>query len=110
MLENWIKEENLRPLFEFASSCARYGLDDLDWDAITHGITTTDAETGDWFAYPLAGETTIEVWAARDRGTTVIHVRLNADEHTLSQLATAIGLMQDYVLLRNQPQPGYLPF
>jgi hypothetical protein len=45
-VEGCIWQENLRPMFEFASQLVGYQFDDLDWDAVALGVRETDYEAG----------------------------------------------------------------
>ncbi len=59
MMANWILFENLKPFCEVCAWISGYIFDDFDWDAISHGIKTSDNKSGLWFSYEFAGANTI---------------------------------------------------
>lgn len=63
----WVFTENLRPLCEVVSDLIGYAFDDSDWQAIDHGLSTTDDDrpTADWFVYPLVGRGRVDMRVAR---------------------------------------------
>jgi hypothetical protein len=97
-VDTWIFEENLRPMFEFASSLVGYEFDVLDWDAVTTGLRGTDVEKQRWFEYPLAGNQPLTLSVALDPGSSVVFVAADADGDLEVRLGAAADLMGMYRL------------
>ena len=101
VVKNWIYEENLRPMLDFASGLAGYDFGDLDWDALTLGARETDVEKHEWFSYPLVGRRSLAFEVARDPGSGVAFVRVASDDGQIElQIEAAVSLMQTYRLSR----------
>ena len=100
-MDDWIREENVRPYFEAAASLVGYSFDDADGDAVAHGMSATNGEANEWFDYPLVrGERSITVSVARDPGASVVPIRATGDETTTQVLGTVATLLQTYVLTK----------
>lgn len=99
-LEAWIREENLRPMFEFAPQLVGYQFDDLDWDAVASGVRETNYEEQRWFEYALSGRQSLTLGAALDSGTRVAWIRAATEGEMKLRLNVAADLMVDYALTR----------
>jgi hypothetical protein len=101
-VENWIFEENLRPFFEFSGWYAGYQFDDVDWDAVRHGVDGSDADADPavWFSYPLEGQRALTIEVAQEPEAAVIRVRVVTDRETEIALEAAVALMQTYSAIR----------
>jgi hypothetical protein len=98
LIDGWIYEKNVRPFFEAAVYVVAYRFDNADWDAVAHGLSTTDGEADRWFDYPLEGDKTVIVGVARDPGSSVVLVRASGHDATLQAPDPIVMLMQSYVL------------
>ncbi|MGW0485276.1 hypothetical protein [Nonomuraea sp. NPDC003214] len=74
----WIKEENARVFCEILASLIGYEFDDLDWQAVETGLSSTDDEQEErWHGYPLVGETArLDLRLAQAVGGSVISVEV----------------------------------
>lgn len=97
-MQTWVYEENIRPLLEATAQASGYDFDDLDWAAVESALPNTDGDADHWFDYPLAGERAVHVGMARDPGASVVLVRVDADDATISALGPVVTLLQRYGL------------
>jgi len=98
MFSDWILEDNLKPFVETLSGFVGYRFDDRDWDAIRFNLKDTDVEAERWYDYELAGERTAKLRLARDPGSIVLFVRVQADEDLERRAAVATEIMGSYWL------------
>gem|GEM_PF-2857237 len=100
IIENWILENNLKPLMEMLSHWAKYTFEPDDWDAIHYGIQESNRETNKWFDYILSGVEPVSIRLAADPGSSVVHVRIECSPSLAAKAGVALELMQNYKLSR----------
>ena len=98
LIDGWIYEENVRAFCEAAAHVVGYRFDNADWDAVAHGLSTTDGEAERWLDYALKGDKTVTISVARDPGSAVVLVRASGDAATAQALDPVVMLLQSYVL------------
>ena len=98
MSSGWIIANNLKPFCETVATFGGYGFDDSDWDAIATGVKRTDYEQGNWFEYEMQGDSPVTLKIARDPGTSVLFVAVEADAAIQARMTVAIEIMQTYHL------------
>jgi len=92
---NWIFERNLRPFVEMVARLADYSFDANDWIAVSHGVRDTDQEADRWFTYSFEGAGQLQLEAAIDPGTSVVHVRVRGGDHLAGELQAQLDLLID---------------
>ncbi len=55
MIETWVFRENLDAFLRLLAHAVGYDYSEDDGAAIEGGVDSTNAETGDWFVYEIAG-------------------------------------------------------
>jgi hypothetical protein len=98
MVGNWIFKVNLKPLLETVSKFVGYKFDELDWAAVSTGITNTNDETDEWYEYQLIGKQTVYVKIADDPGSSVVHVQMQSELVIEAKTEVAIAIFQQYIV------------
>ncbi len=97
-MNNWVLDKNALPLLMVIAHLVNYELDHWDHDALEHGLEATDAEAEQWLHYPIGRAPTVDVRLARDPGTAVIHVSIDARAELRDRIALAIQIGQQFEL------------
>ncbi len=96
MLADWVFADNLRAFLMALSWFLGHPFDDDNWTASHHGVEGTDEEAGRWFDYEFTGEHTARLRLAADRGTSVIHVRVEVPATAEPKVEAAISIFQHF--------------
>lgn len=105
----WIIEYNLKPFVETLSGFVGYRFDDWDRDAIRFGIKDTDVEADRWYEYGPIGERPVKLRIARDPGSIVVFVQVEADKDLEEKATIAAAIMCDYWLTDKPRESGQGP-
>jgi len=77
---NWIFENNLIPLLRFVALDIGYQLEADEERAYLSEIANSDAENDSWAHIHLDGEKSCRLSLAPDRGTSVIRIKVEAEQ------------------------------
>ena len=104
---NWIWETNLRPLVEVLAWLADYELFEGEWDLIRNGVcdTDSDAHPPRWFDHEFLGRGRVAFSLAKNGGSSVISVRLSAEEPLRTKLEFTLDLMNQYEFVAHEVSP-----
>jgi hypothetical protein len=96
MVQDWILRQNLRAFLTAVSWVVGYPFGADDWAAIEHGVRESDDETGQRYEYTFAGQQAAKLLLARDPGTAVVHVRVEAAAEVEPQIRLALSIFQHF--------------
>jgi len=101
VIGNWVWEINLRPLVEVFAWLTGYEILEEEWHLIMTGVqgTDSDAQPERWFDYEFNGCERVTFSLAKDGGSSVICVRMSAEEPLRAKLELAIEIMNRYELI-----------
>lgn len=91
MVVDWIYRDNLRPFLTALGWVVGYNFDEVDWEAICHGLRETNAEADRWFEYELSGNYRAAFSLALDDGS-VVMARIGVP----SELESQIRLLREF--------------
>ena len=86
----FVSREKLAALLWAISELAEYDLDDSDLDAVSAGLTTTDAPHGLWFEYPFFGGRPVDLrLALEEPGSGLVSVAIETSPEVTAAIRGA---------------------
>lgn len=75
----WVWDENVHRFLRHLARVVEYEFDALDWGAVEAGLAVTDDDRDLWFAYPLVGDSRVDVELARSPDSHAVMVRVSGE-------------------------------
>lgn len=93
----WVWRANVHTMMLWLASFAGHNYDDLDAQAVNHGVGTSDSEQEHWYGYTLSGDRTLNVRLARDPNGSEVEVEVSGqmDAVLAARVETLVGVLAD---------------
>jgi hypothetical protein len=86
MVRTWLYERHLLAVLGRVANVVGHPLTDGEWHAIRAGVEDTDGGAGRWFEHEFSARRFAKVSLARNPGTSLVQIRVAADEQTEPQI------------------------
>jgi hypothetical protein len=96
VIENWIDEENLKPVIEALGWVCGYQFGPEDWDGLQPKLKDVDEECEKWTTVVLKGDFAVEVDISMMSGSTNYSLRIRSDKDLSDVCKVVLGLAQCY--------------